>query len=158
MRRKLLLWLGLLLFPLAAAQAEVTITSPLCPPPVTQALSESPIRSLLPAPPAVPLPGLCLGWVGASRRQISGEIALNFAPVKWQPLSLDLFTLDGVTLPALGLNVPAAKVVSALGINLGSSLWSTFLGALGGGPWAAYAHGKFTGGLYYRAEMLAVNF
>jgi hypothetical protein len=151
MKRKLIRWLLPLLFlPTLAAHAEVTLTSPLNPPPAAQIS--------LSAPPAVPLPGLCLGWIGASGQSVSGEVALNFAPAKWQPLSVDLFTLSGSPYPALGLNVPAAKVAAALGINLGSSLWNTFLGAISGGPWAGYTNGKFTGGLYYRAEVLAVNF
>jgi hypothetical protein len=70
---------------------------------------------------------------------------------------VDLFTLDGVKMPAVGINVPANKVMGALGINPGG-LWGIFLGALGGGPWGTYAGGKFRGGVYYRAEVLAVTF
>ena len=150
MRRKLIRWLvlGLFLLP-GMARAEVTISSPLG--------AAGAAKLSLAAPPVVPAPGVCLGWVGATGERVSGEMALNFAPGKWQPLSVDLFTLDGVKVPAVGLNVPAAKVVGALGINLGG-VWGTFLGAVGGGPWGSYAGGKFRGGLYYRAEVLAVSF
>ena len=140
------------------ALGAVTITSPLAPT-ATPTSVPGTLKVSLPAPPPVPAAGLVLGFVGATGQETTGTVSFNFAPAKLQPVSFDLLLMNNLKIPALGVFVPASKVVAALGWSPpAGSVWAVFLAAVGGGPWGTYSEGKFTGGLYYRATVLQVSF
>ncbi len=145
--------LVLLVLGSVTALADVTISSPLAPPP--------PNHNLTLTTPVVPAPGLILGWAGGSGADVSGSVEFNFGPKNWQPLSFDLLSMNGLKTEALGIFVPASKVLAAVGIALpAGSIWATLAAAVGGGPFVGYdtdTH-KIAYGGYYRADVLQVNF
>jgi hypothetical protein len=145
--------LTLLVLCVVAAQA-VTIDSPFVPAKATANLS-------LAAPPPVPANGLVLGWAGGSGEGFTGSVNWNFAPAKLQPTSLDALALNNLKTYAAGWFIPASTATNLLGISPpAGSVWTTFLSAIGGGPYLGYdtQAKKIAWGAYYRARIISVGF
>jgi hypothetical protein len=150
--RTLILTLLLLAVCTLGAQA-VTISSPLAPPRASANLTLT--------APVIPPPGIILGWAGGSGAGLTGSVAFNFGPAKWQPLSFDLISMDNFKTEVLGVFFPASKVLSAVGLTLPpGSIWAILAGAVGGGPYVGYDTDskKAVWGGYYRASVLQVSF
>ena len=151
--RTILLILTLLVLCVVGAQA-VTIDSPFVPVKATSNLS-------LAAPPPIPANGLVLGWAGGSGEGFTGSVNWNFAPAKTQPTSFDALAMNNLKTFAAGWFIPASTVTNALGVSPpAGSVWTTFLSAIGGGPYFGYdtQAKRIAWGAYYRAKVLAVNF